>query len=306
MPTTKRLLTDETGQALVTAINNIVAAVKPNATEIQMSSSDTTTVATAITNINDKIGTVPSGQTVEGQITTLNSNKANIANLSYGSYTYTSQAAMETGLVNLATTLGTFKTTAIYLYPNYGSSMFAGAPGVATIETGASTSYFSILFHNYGGAFYGQYLNGTWKWESLAFNSKLTLENANVSSNTKVIKGGTAGAEVPSLSASYAKYGNLVHFSYLFWGGSIDGANSQQLILSLPLPASQRTIRYYGNVGYCNAEIPDLYTVISANNETGAGQIAFVHHTSTGAEEAVTGEQISGKTVQGDIWYFTE
>ena len=73
MPTTKRLLTDETGQSLVTAINNIVAAVKPNATEIQMSSSDTTTVATAITNINDKIGTVPSGQTVEGQITTLNS-----------------------------------------------------------------------------------------------------------------------------------------------------------------------------------------------------------------------------------------
>ena len=73
MPTTKRLLTDETGQALVTAVNNIVAAVKPNATEIQMSSSDTTTVATAITNINDKIGTVPSGQTVEDQITTLNS-----------------------------------------------------------------------------------------------------------------------------------------------------------------------------------------------------------------------------------------
>ena len=73
MPTTKRLLTDETGQALVTAINNIVAAVKPNATEIQMSSSDTTTVATAISNINNKIGTVPSGQTVEGQITTLNS-----------------------------------------------------------------------------------------------------------------------------------------------------------------------------------------------------------------------------------------
>lgn len=59
MPTTKRLFTDETGQALVTAINNIVAAVKPNATEIQMSSSDTTTVATAITNINNKL--TPSG-----------------------------------------------------------------------------------------------------------------------------------------------------------------------------------------------------------------------------------------------------
>jgi hypothetical protein len=139
-----------------------------------------------------------------------------------------------------------------------------------------------------------------------ALNSKLTLENANVSSNTTVIKGGTAGAVVPSLSASYAKYGNLVHFSYLFWGGSIDGANSQQIILNLPLPASQRTIRYYGHVGFSNAGIPDLYTVISANNATGAGQIAFVHHTSTGAEEVVTGEQISGKTVQGDIWYFTE
>ena len=76
MPTTQRLLTDTTGQALVTAVNNIVAAVKPNATEIQMSSSDTTTVATAITNINNKIGTVPSGQTVEDLITTLNSKLA--------------------------------------------------------------------------------------------------------------------------------------------------------------------------------------------------------------------------------------
>lgn len=82
MPTIQRLLTDDTGQALVTAINNVVAAVKPNATEIQMSSSDTTTVATEITNINNKIGTVPSGQTVEGQITTLNSNIANLFTVS--------------------------------------------------------------------------------------------------------------------------------------------------------------------------------------------------------------------------------
>lgn len=58
MPTTKRLLTDETGQALVTAINNIVAAVKPNATEIQMSSSDSTSVAQKI---NNEIATVANG-----------------------------------------------------------------------------------------------------------------------------------------------------------------------------------------------------------------------------------------------------
>lgn len=58
MPTTQRLLTDETGQALVTAINNIVAAVKPNATEIQMSSSDTTTVAEAISTTNQALLTV--------------------------------------------------------------------------------------------------------------------------------------------------------------------------------------------------------------------------------------------------------
>lgn len=84
MPTIQRLLTDDTGQALVTAINNVVAAVKPNATEIQMSSSDTTTVATEITNINDKIGTVPSGQTVEGQITTLNSKLKTVIDYSSG------------------------------------------------------------------------------------------------------------------------------------------------------------------------------------------------------------------------------
>ena len=55
MPTTTRLLTDETGQALVTAINNIVAAVKPNATEIQMGANDTTTVAEAIDTQNQAL-----------------------------------------------------------------------------------------------------------------------------------------------------------------------------------------------------------------------------------------------------------
>lgn len=55
MPTTQRLLTDETGQALVTAINNIVAAVKPNATEIQMGANDTTTVAEAINSTNQAL-----------------------------------------------------------------------------------------------------------------------------------------------------------------------------------------------------------------------------------------------------------
>jgi len=45
MPTTQRLLTDATGQALVTAINNIANAVKPNATNINMSATNDTTVA---------------------------------------------------------------------------------------------------------------------------------------------------------------------------------------------------------------------------------------------------------------------
>lgn len=108
---------------------------------------------------------------LQAQVNTLNDNKANISNLSYGSYTYTSQAAMETGLVNLVTALGVSKTTAIYMYPNFGGSMFGGAPGVATIETGSSVSYFSVLFHNYVGVFYGKYLNGTWTWDSLVLNS---------------------------------------------------------------------------------------------------------------------------------------
>lgn len=58
MPTIQRLLTDETGQSLVTAINNIVAAVKPNATEIQMGANDTTTVAEAINTQNQALSNV--------------------------------------------------------------------------------------------------------------------------------------------------------------------------------------------------------------------------------------------------------
>ena len=88
------------------------------------------------------------------------------------SYTYTSQSAMESGLVSLATTvMGANKVRTIFLYPNFTSQIFGGAAGCATISTGGSSSYFTVLFHNYVTAVHGTYLNGTWSWERLALKS---------------------------------------------------------------------------------------------------------------------------------------
>lgn len=58
MPTTKRLMTDTTGQDIVQAIEDLSIAVKPNATDIHMSSSDSTSVAQKI---NNEIATVADG-----------------------------------------------------------------------------------------------------------------------------------------------------------------------------------------------------------------------------------------------------
>ena len=53
---TKRLLTDETGQLLVTALNSIAASCKPDATEINMGPNDRTKVATQINSLSEQIG----------------------------------------------------------------------------------------------------------------------------------------------------------------------------------------------------------------------------------------------------------
>lgn len=97
------------------------------------------------------------------------------------SYTYTSQSEMESGLVSLATTvMGANKVRTIFLYPNFTSQMFGGAAGCATISTGGSSSYFTVLFHNYVTAVHGMYLNGTWSWEKIALNSEFEYKSATV------------------------------------------------------------------------------------------------------------------------------
>ena len=62
---TKRLMTDTTGQDIVQAIEDLSTAVKPNATDIHMSSSDSTSVAQKIDNevatIADSIAIVAEG-----------------------------------------------------------------------------------------------------------------------------------------------------------------------------------------------------------------------------------------------------
>lgn len=153
--------------------------------------------------------------------------------------------------------------------------------------------------------YYGWYAAST-NYAIYSLSSKFTLTNGVVSTQTTVLSGGTVGSTIPSINVQYARFGSLVHLSYLFWGGAIAGANSNQLILSLPLSASQKTPRYYGHIGYSNTGISDMYTIIAAQNNTAAAQLLFAYKNTSGREAAVTGAQMSGKTVQGDIWYFTE
>jgi hypothetical protein len=169
MPTTKRLLTDETGQALVTAVNNIVAAVKPNATEIQMSSSDTTTVATAITNINDKIGTVPSGQTVEGQITTLNDKSSTYVIAS------NTLANVESALIIFGDTLDENEIRKIRFNISTASGVFANQGYMGTIKRYGSGPRYIVEVQDcnaYGRGYVitGTYYNNAWSWDSLNSN----------------------------------------------------------------------------------------------------------------------------------------
>lgn len=126
--------------------------------------------------IDEAVGAVPSGTDLQSQVTALNNKfptKVDKTNMTDGeSYTYTSQSAMESGLVSLATTvMGANKVRTIFLYPNFTSQIFGGAAGCATIATGSSSSYFTVLFHNYVTAAHGIYLNGTWSWQELALRS---------------------------------------------------------------------------------------------------------------------------------------
>lgn len=158
---------------------------------------------------------------------------------------------METGLVNLATTLGVSKTTVVYMYPNFGNSMFGGAPGVATIETGSSVSYFSVLFHNYVGVFYGKYLNGTWTWEPLAFNSKTT------NSITKVVSGGTLDCHM------LYKVGNTVFASVRIH--SLDNVATDQTFCTIPSGFRPKQSTYV-----------NAFATITHNGTTRIGQAIFL------------------------------
>ena len=159
MPTTKRLLTDETGQALVTAINNIVAAVKPNATEIQMSPSDTTTVATAITNINNKL--TPSGLKngnintyFESDVCWIQSTNSSGTQPGYNYYQLEIIPNGNGQIVQRATQMGT-GTTAIRIYANNAWSAWqelASKSSVDTLNSNIQNISKGKRYHVYGVA----------------------------------------------------------------------------------------------------------------------------------------------------------
>lgn len=135
-------------------------------------------VATANISANGQITTSNVSADASGGLNALNNKfptKVDKTNMTDGeSYTYASQSAMESGLVSLATTvMGANKVRTIFLYPNFTSQIFGGAAGCATISTGDSSSYFTVLFHNYVTAVHGTYLNGTWSWEQLALKSEM-------------------------------------------------------------------------------------------------------------------------------------
>ena len=129
--------------------------------------------------------------------------KVNKNNMVYGSYTFTSQTDLETQLVNLASDIGPRTSIVIWLYPNYSSLIFGGAPGYATIVIGTTTSYFSVSFHNYVAAVHGTYINGTWSWQQLA--TKNTV--ASLSTPTQLgISAGIPQSSTLSLSETYYNY----------------------------------------------------------------------------------------------------
>lgn len=174
MPTIQRLLTDETGQSLVTAINNIVAAVKPNATEIQMGANDTTTVAEAINTQNQALSNLDAPTRITDN---------------------SSLSVVETNIKNAVNSMGTKSVRVIVLAVTAYFGLFKGGDWITTIYR-TSNDYFSGIatsYNNATGIIYFQYINGTWTWNQLAVNSDIFIS-------------GTIGSRLALLDATGDSY----------------------------------------------------------------------------------------------------
>ena len=134
--------------------------------------------------------TVTASATEESQAI---ANKVSKDNMVYGTYTYDSLTSMQNGLTTIASTIGARASVLLYVYPNFGET-FGGAPGWASITTGTNVQYFSVLFYNYSGVFYGKYLNGTWTWQELVTKSELFAAFKVVAVRKYIIDSGTLSA----------------------------------------------------------------------------------------------------------------
>ena len=125
MPTTKRLMTDETGQDIASAIEDLAIAVKPDATEIPMASDSNATVAESITNLQDGIAIIADGNThasaTSGQFIFVKNH-----DISAG---FTGNAALATGLYTASAAIGTnadLTTANLTADPNGGFNALQG------------------------------------------------------------------------------------------------------------------------------------------------------------------------------------
>lgn len=159
MPTTQRLLTDETGQALVTAINNIVAAVKPNATEIQMGASDTTTVAEAINSTNQALSKVA------------NAYKKDTGTLD----------GLKSDLLAFANTMASQEVRAYQFWASANFSPFEAGFIYSGDVQKLGSNRFNVLFANdNGGAVAVGYNAGTWIVNQFALKSGFGYVEVNI------------------------------------------------------------------------------------------------------------------------------
>lgn len=200
---TKRLLTDETGQLLVTALNSIAASCKPDATEINMGPNDDTKVATQINSLSDQIGTY----VIEANT---------LANI-------------ESALVTFGATLGANDIRKIRFNISTASGVFLAQGYMGTIKRYGSGARYIVEVQNCdatgsGDVVTGSYYNSAWKWQQLATTDDLTLKTVSL----------TFGSNVNLIPRQYAKRTKTTLFLNVVLNFSVATLAHGETILTFP------------------------------------------------------------------------
>ena len=178
---------------------------------------------TASISANGNITTSNTSACSDGGLNALNSNKVDLYGGTY--FEYTSIDDMQDGLLAMASNIGNNKTAMAVIWPNF-SGNFGGAEGCASISV-RTPSYFSVLFHNYNGVYYGKYLNGVWTWDSLqystinvnSYSTYVSIYNVLDSNPSLIAVGGIGNQDNDgnSKDAVFTEDSNLLYFFRGYW-----------------------------------------------------------------------------------------